>query len=227
MQFAKTLEAEDICCWIAPRDILPGEEYADAIIGALNNCQLFLIILSEESNSSPQVRREVERAVSKDLSILTFRIDNTILSKAMEYYLSNRHWLDASNAVLSKQLHSLKDAVRNLLEQSSSPKDETNLSKPVEDIEPVLPVSPVLSTTPASLPPSKPLRTHKNNVTIWILVPTLFIILVTIVYFGLAGKGDFPIFSRQTATMTPIPTSTIDLRNGSIIHCNFGSDNLK
>jgi hypothetical protein len=206
----KTLEAENICCWIAPRDILPGEEYADAIIGALNNCQLFLIILSEESNSSPQVRREVERAVSKDLSILTFRIDNTILSRAMEYYLSNRHWLDASNAVLSKQLHGLKEAVRNLLEQSPSQKDKTNLPKPVEDIEPVLPVSPVLSTTPASLPPSKPLRTHKNNVTIWILVPTLFIILVTIVYFGLAGKGDFPIFSRQTATMTPIPTSTID-----------------
>ena len=206
----RTLEAEDIYCWIAPRDILPGEEYADAIIKALNNCQLFLIILSEESNSSPQVRREVERAVSKDLSILTFRIDNTILSKAMEYYLSNRHWLDASNAVFSKQLHGLKEAVRNLLEQSPSPKDETNLPKPVEVHEPVLPVSPVLSTTPAPLPPPKPARTHKNNVTIWILTPALIIILVAIVYFSLAGKVDFPIFSRQTATMTPIPTSTVD-----------------
>ena len=94
----KTLEKDGIRCWIAPRDVQPGVEYADAIIEALNTCRVFLVILSGESNSSPQVRREVERAVSKDLEILTFRIDDAILSRAMEYYLSNRHWLDASNA---------------------------------------------------------------------------------------------------------------------------------
>jgi hypothetical protein len=104
----------------------------------------------------------------------------------------------------------LKEAVRNLLEQSPSPKDKTNLPKPVEVLEPVLPASHVLSTAPAPRPPSKPARTHKNTVTIWILAPALIIILVAIAYFSLAGKGDSPIFSRQTATMTLIPTSTID-----------------
>ncbi len=147
----------------------------------------------------------MERAVSKDLSILTFRIDNALLSKAMEYYLSNRHWLDASNAVLSKQLHSLKEAVRNLLELSPSPKNKPTPSRSRVH-EPVLPVSQVTSTTPAPLPSFKPARRHKYAVTIWILAPALIIILISIVYFSLAGKGDFPILSRQTTTITPIPT---------------------
>jgi hypothetical protein len=205
----KVLEAEDIRCWIAPRDILPGEEYADAIIEALNNCQLFLVILSEESNSSSQVRREVERAVSKNLSILTFRIDNTILSKAMEYYLSNRHWLDASNAVFSRQLHNLSEAVHKLLEQSPAPKDETNIPNPVEVNEPVKPVSQVKDEKPAPVPPAKPARIRKKNGALWILAPILIIILAAIAYFGLAGKRSLPLFSRIFSNITPFPTFTI------------------
>jgi TIR domain len=206
----KVLEAEDIRCWIAPRDILPGEEYADSIIEALNNCQLFLVILSEESNSSSQVRREVERAVSKNLSILTFRIDNTILSKAMEYYLSNRHWLDASNAVFSKQLHNLSEAVHKLLEHSPTPKDETNIPNPVEVIEPVKPLSQVKDETSAPAPHSKPARIRNKNGALWILAPVLVFILAAIAYFGLAGKGGLPFLGRITALITPSATHTID-----------------
>jgi hypothetical protein len=109
------LEGEGISCWIAPRDVLPGVAYADSIIEALNNCKVFLIILSTASNTSPQVTREVERAVSKDLCILTFRIDDAILSKAMEYFLSDHHWLDASQDVLSRQMHGLAGTVKELL----------------------------------------------------------------------------------------------------------------
>ena len=206
----KALEAEDILCWIAPRDILPGEEYADAIIEPLNNCQLFLVILSEESNSSPQVRREVERAVSKNLSVLTFRIDNTILSKAMEYYLSNRHWLDASNTVFSKQLESLNAAVHKLLEQSSVSIEETPIPEPVEVPEPRKPLSEAMDATPVSLPPSKPAKIRKKTGSIWILAPILIIILAVVAYFGLAGRSDLPFFSQATTTNTPFLTPTID-----------------
>jgi tetratricopeptide (TPR) repeat protein len=110
----QALEDNGVRCWIAPRDVLPGMEYAAAIIDALNSCQLFLVIFSETSNSSPQVAREVERAVSKNRTILTFRIDNTALSKAMEYYLSDRHWMDASSGKFTQQLDNLVKAVKAL-----------------------------------------------------------------------------------------------------------------
>jgi hypothetical protein len=206
----KALEADDVRCWIAPRDILPGEEYADAIIEALNTCQLFLVILSDESNSSPQVRREVERAVSKDLSILTFRIDNTILSKAMEYYLSNRHWLDASQAAFSKQLQNLNAAVHKLLEQGPAPIIETRIPEPVEVVELGKPETPAMEATPVKAPTPKPARIRKNNRIIWIITPILIITLAAVAYFGLAGRIDIPFFSRATETNTLFLTSTID-----------------
>jgi hypothetical protein len=222
----KTLEKDGIRCWIAPRDVQPGVEYADAIIEALNTCRVFLVILSGESNSSPQVRREVERAVSKDLEILTFRIDDAILSRAMEYYLSNRHWLDASNAVLSKQLHSLSVAIQKLLSQSSLLREKENNPKHVEVNEPVKPVPPTVEEPRPSAPtpllakpvpptteepkatapipfPATPPKKHRLT---WILAPVIMIVLAGLFTIGWLMKDDLP-FSRL-ATTTPTITKT-------------------
>ena len=54
-----------------------------------------VLVLSASSNESPQVRREVERAVHTQVRILPFRIDDVLPSKSLEYFLSSQHWLDA------------------------------------------------------------------------------------------------------------------------------------
>jgi hypothetical protein len=41
------------------------------------------------------VRREVERAVHRGVGILTFRVEDVLPSKSLEYFLSTQHWLDA------------------------------------------------------------------------------------------------------------------------------------
>src|SRR5471030_2113365 len=64
------LEASGIRCWVAPRDIRPSEDWAEAIINAMDNCRILLLIFSSSSNSSPQVRREVERAAVEKPGIL-------------------------------------------------------------------------------------------------------------------------------------------------------------
>jgi hypothetical protein len=56
---------------------------------------LMLLVFSASSNDSPQVRREVERAVHKQLPIVAFRIDDVLPAKSLEYFLSAQHWLDA------------------------------------------------------------------------------------------------------------------------------------
>jgi hypothetical protein len=89
------LEAQRIPCWIAPRDILAGEEYGKSIVDALASCQIVLLVFSAHANGSPQVRREIERAVSKGKIIVPFRIEDVLPSDAMEFALSNTHWLDA------------------------------------------------------------------------------------------------------------------------------------
>jgi hypothetical protein len=54
-----------------------------------------VLVFSSSSNDSQQVRREVERAVHKQLKILPFRIENVMPSKSLEYFLSSQHWMDA------------------------------------------------------------------------------------------------------------------------------------
>jgi hypothetical protein len=95
MELVGRVEAEGIDCWIAPRDIAPSADWAAEIIDAISNSRVMILIFSASSNDSPQVRREVERAVHKQVSILPFRIDNVLPSKSLEYFLSAQHWMDA------------------------------------------------------------------------------------------------------------------------------------
>ena len=89
------LEAGGIRCWVAPRDISPGREYAAAIIDAIDQCRVMVLIFSSSANDSPQVRREIERAASKGVAIMPVRIEKVAPTKSMEYFLGDIHWLDA------------------------------------------------------------------------------------------------------------------------------------
>jgi hypothetical protein len=95
MELVARIEQEGINCWIAPRDIAPSADWAAEIIDAISNSRTMILVFSATSNDSPQVRREVERAVHKQVSILPFRIEDVMPSKSLEYFLSAQHWMDA------------------------------------------------------------------------------------------------------------------------------------
>ena len=54
-----TLEAQKIRCWIAPRDVLPGRTWGSAIVKAIGESAVMVVISSKHSNGSPQVMREI------------------------------------------------------------------------------------------------------------------------------------------------------------------------
>ena len=109
------LEANGSRCWIAPRDITPGTEWGAAIIAALDGCQIMVLIFSAHANESPQVRREIERAISKGLIVVPCRVEDVKPVGAMEYALSNTHWLDAFTPPVERQMNLLAQSVRALL----------------------------------------------------------------------------------------------------------------
>jgi hypothetical protein len=93
-ELTRHLEANGFTVWIAPRDVSPAAEWAEEIIDAISAARVMVLVFSASSNTSPQVRREVERAVHKDVRILPFRIEDVLPSKSLEYFLSSHHWLD-------------------------------------------------------------------------------------------------------------------------------------
>ena len=64
-----TLEANKIRCWIAPRDVGAGRTWSSAIVEAIADSAVMVVIFSQHSNGSPQVMREIERAVNKGIAI--------------------------------------------------------------------------------------------------------------------------------------------------------------
>ncbi len=110
-----TLERSQIRCWIAPRDILPSQSYGEAIVEAINSAKLMVLVFSSSSNSSPQVLREVERAVSKEIPIVPFRIAEVAPTKSMEYFLSAPHWLDAITPPIEQHLKRLVEVTRSVV----------------------------------------------------------------------------------------------------------------
>lgn len=89
------LEERGHRCWIAPRDIVPGREWGESIIGGIKGATLFVLIFSRHANTSPQILREVERAVNRGLPIIPFRIEDVLPAGSMEYFMSVPHWFDA------------------------------------------------------------------------------------------------------------------------------------
>lgn len=97
---AARVEASGLSVWIAPRDVSPAADWAEEIVNAINRARIMVLVFSAGSNESPQVRREVERAVHRDLPILPFRIEDVLPARSLEYFLSSQHWLDAFPAPL-------------------------------------------------------------------------------------------------------------------------------
>jgi serine/threonine-protein kinase len=109
------LEKAGVSCWIAPRDVVPGEFYADAIVHAIDATKIILLILSQSAAGSPHVLREVERASSKRHPVVSLRTDLAPLPASLEYFLNTSHWLDASTTGIDRAVPKLVEAVRHLL----------------------------------------------------------------------------------------------------------------
>jgi TIR domain/Jacalin-like lectin domain len=139
------LESARIRCWIAPRDIRAGIEYAAGIIEGIDSCRIMVLIFSSNANMSPQIHRELERAVSNGLTLIPFRIEDTLPTAAMQYYLSAIHWLDAYTPPLVEHLGRLVEQVKADL-QVAAPSGTT--------------VSVPLGETAA--PPAKPVRLDRH-----------------------------------------------------------------
>jgi Leucine-rich repeat (LRR) protein len=111
----EALEAQNIKCWIAPRDIVPGSEWGESIIEAIHGSRIMVLVFSSASNHSKQVARELESAIRKNLYIIPFRVENVDPTGSMEYYLYTQHWLDAFTAPMEKHIEKLVSDVGDYL----------------------------------------------------------------------------------------------------------------
>ena len=112
-------------CFYAPRDIRSGYEYAEELVNGIDGSDAMLLLLSEDANNSPHVLREVERAVSKRIAIIVYKLQELELSKSMEYFLMTHQWVNAKAECGYGE-------IINCLNQLAEAHGETVASAPVE-----------------------------------------------------------------------------------------------
>jgi len=116
-------------------------------------------LFSENANASPQIEREVERAVNKGIPIIPLRIENVQPSEALEYFLSSPHWLDAFKPPMGQHLDRLAEAVQALV-GSNLPATEVAEAVAVSAAPPAEPVKMPARANPKK---SRPRTRHRER----------------------------------------------------------------
>jgi tetratricopeptide (TPR) repeat protein len=163
-----SLEANGIRCWIAPRDILPGTDWGEAIVEAIEAAGTMVLVFSAHSNTSPQIRREIERAVDTGIPLIPVRIEDVLPCRSLQYFIGPQHWLDAWAPPLEQHLLRLTDTITALLsrrlerfdaagrEPRLKPHPDTAAGTPPTAAEPLPDTTG--AKTPAGIPPGPPPR---------------------------------------------------------------------
>ena len=114
------LEGSGVSCWIAPRDIPPAGEWANAIVDGIDEAKVVALLVSESSMASKEVAKEIDLANSSpDTEMIPVRIENTMLQKAFRYHLSNKQWVDAYGDEKQTRFAATITAIRSMLKKEA------------------------------------------------------------------------------------------------------------
>jgi hypothetical protein len=229
------LEADCIRCWIAPRDVAHGKDWGESIIEAINGSRVMVLVLSSSANTSPQIIREVERAVSKSIPVIPLRIEDIKPTASLEYFLSTPHWLDAFSPPLERHLRYLAQVVQKIL--TGSPQ-KTFASVPAKPPPSPELVKEVLQSQPPPAPDAATANSAKGNSpkVVWLLAALVFMALLVVAgwWFGSKqtqsthppappAKPAEQIHEAVATNVLPVETAAIpdDLKRGLVLYYSF------
>lgn len=83
------LETNGISCWMAPASIPGGSNYAKEIPQAIENCRVFVVVLTKRCQDSIWVPKELDLALNSKKPVMPFVLENCQLNDDFNFYLSN------------------------------------------------------------------------------------------------------------------------------------------
>ncbi len=110
-QLVADLEASGLTCWIAPRDIRPGADWAEEITRGIESSKCFVLLFSDAANLSDQVHKEVGLAAGARKAIYPVRLEDVPPSNALKYHISGHQWIDALEGLVSEHTDRLRSAI--------------------------------------------------------------------------------------------------------------------
>lgn len=90
----EALEHRGFKCWMASRDIAPGENFQETIVHAIRDARVMILVFTENSNNSNEVKKELALGSQHNLVVIPVRVEDVLPSDALTYELATRQWID-------------------------------------------------------------------------------------------------------------------------------------
>ena len=90
LKVCEFLENNNFKCWIAPRNVEAGGNYATQIVNAIKKCDLLVLLASENTNNSGHVSNEVSIAFDNKKIIIPFKIQEFVFTDEYLYFLGRK-----------------------------------------------------------------------------------------------------------------------------------------
>jgi len=94
MTICGALEKRGCPCWISSRDIGAGENFQEAIVGAIKSAKAMVLVFSRNANDSAEIKKELALASEYGVVVIPVRAEDVIPTGAFKYELSTRQWVD-------------------------------------------------------------------------------------------------------------------------------------
>lgn len=114
------LETNGISCWMAPASIPGGSNYAKEIPLAIENCRVFVLVMTRNCQNSIWIPKELDRALNCRKPVMPFVLEDCELNDDFNFYLSNVQRYAAYQNKMNAAEQMVKD-IRALLNVQQTP----------------------------------------------------------------------------------------------------------
>lgn len=95
LAICNAIERRGVRCWLACRDVEPGDNYQEAIVRAIREAPAMVLVFSDAANNSDEIKKELSLASRYHVSVIAVRMEDVEPCDAFAYELSTRQWIDA------------------------------------------------------------------------------------------------------------------------------------
>ncbi|MBQ8826763.1 MAG: toll/interleukin-1 receptor domain-containing protein [Oscillospiraceae bacterium] len=174
----RQLEANNISYWICRSKISAGDRWASEIVEALDNCKVFLLIVSRNSLASEQVPKEINLALDRHIPIIPYKTDNSPITGEFAYHLANIHRIQAEP--FDSRYNELIDAITSKL--GRIPSGASSLSKGGTG-----------GRLTANITNNISVNKTVNFSFVWVLLIIAAVIITAVIVSGRSEKNDTPV----------------------------------
>jgi hypothetical protein len=177
------LEVRGLSCWIACRDVHPGENFQESIVRAIRSARIMLLVFTTNANNSDEIKKELVLAGRHQVTVIPVRAEDVAPSDAFAYEFATRQWVDLFKD-WEREIESLSSRIGHILD-TSEPSEADAAKRAMSSLR--RPVRPSL----------------RNRPLVWGLPLIAVVIFVGGIVFYTKPFAPSPPPSSQAATQAP------------------------